>query len=159
MPIVHLKSPEIFGAVDAITGRQHGPDYHQARGVKMYTEGSIANAADDSDTSTYTLVELPSNAILDPESTIDLQSWGFGVANIGIDSDHDALLAVADTTVLADVSTFTDLGLFGTKWNKPLWEQVGLSEDPGGTIPIRIFTAAGAAGAGSATFRIVWKTN
>lgn len=159
MPIVKLKSEEVFGPVDSITGRHGAPDYRQARGVKFSAEGKVANAATDLSGSTYTLAEIPSTAILDPDCTIDLQNWGFTIAKIGIDSDTDALLSVADTGVLADVSKFTDLGLFGTKWNKPLWEQLGLAADPGGKIALKIFTEANAGGAGSAPFRIVWKDN
>lgn len=159
MAIEHLKSEEVFGPIDSITGRHGAPDYRQARGVKFVAEGSITHAADASSGSTYTLIELPSTAILDPDCTIDLQSWGFTIAKIGIDSDTDALLSVADTGALGDVSVFTNLTLFGSKWNQPLWEQLGLSEDPGGKIALKIFTEAGAGGAGSAKFRIAWKDN
>lgn len=151
MAIVTNYAEEIYGVPDANVPQLRGePDYAQKRGNRYIAGGSVANLAGDNNGSKYRLCRLPSNCILHPDTVIDLQSWGFTVANLGTDLDPDALLAVADTSALSDVSN--PITLFGATWNKPLWEQLGMSSDPGGEIEISIHTAADAGGAGSADF-------
>lgn len=159
MPIVNLKSAEVFGPVDAVTGRQHGPDYRQARGVRFMAEGTVACAATDLNGSTYTLAELPSGAILDPETQIDLRTWGFDVAQVGSDDAKTGLLNVSGIIATPPGAPSAPLAFGDAKWNKPLWEQLGLAADPGGRIAIRVFTTADAAEAGDIEFKIVWKDN
>ena len=153
MAVITQYAAEVFGAT--VGGIRGAPDYTSSHGTYRVTSGKVTCAASDSSGSTYWLARLPSTVILRPESKIDLQAWGFTIAKIGIVTDTDALLSVADTTGLSDVSTF--LAFDDAKWNKPLWEQLGLASDPGSTFDIGLFTEAAASGSGDAPFEFHWQ--
>lgn len=157
MPVVTEFSPDIYGVLDANGILRGTPDYRKTRAGVHVTQGTITNAAGDESGSKYRIAKLPSSVILLPESVIDLQSWGFVIAKIGLDADTDALLSVADTTALSDVSSPIAHG--DSRWGKELWEQLGLAEDPAGDLEISIHTEANAAGAGTATFALYWAGN
>lgn len=123
--------------------------------------GTVANAATDSDTSVYRLWRMPARAILRPETLVDLQSWGFAAATLGLAAvdgntlTEDGLLGSQTVSGLSAPSA--PIAAFGAKWGLPVWEQAGLAADPGGMVDVIIGTAAGAAGAGTATFDALWQ--
>lgn len=123
--------------------------------------GRVDNAADDSDTSVYRLFRLPSRAILRPETKVDLQNWGFAAATIGLAKADGATLTedgLLGTVTVSGLSAASEpIVVFGAKWGEPVWEQAGLSADPGGMLDVVIGTAAGAAGAGHALFDALWQ--
>lgn len=159
MAVVTVKSPAVFGALlSATTGQRAAPDYTTARGVVHRTAGRVDNASADSNGSKYVLATLPSACVLLVEdSIVDLQNWGYAAATIGDPSDTDSLLASVTISGESDVRA---LGAHAdSNWNKPLWEALGMSEDPGGLIELAIHTAAGATGDGYATFDLRWAGN
>lgn len=157
MAVVDIQSEEVFGILDPATQVRGEADYTFARGTKYVATGRVANLATDNNGSKYRLVRLPSSAVLHPDTVIDLQSWGYAVATIGTDDDPDALLASVTIAGLSDVTSPIAHG--DAKWGKPLWQQLGMAEDPRSEITLSIHTAADAAGAGSATFEIHWLGN
>lgn len=119
--------------------------------------GSISNAADDSNGSSFNLVRLPSNVIMRPESWVDLRGFGFAAASVGIASARTGLLA---STTIAGLSAVTPLFAASTaKWGKELWEQLGLAADPGGYLDIAVWVAANATAAGSMKFDLLWQAD
>lgn len=158
MAIVDTKSDAISQGL----GQNLDPvDPIRNRGLLRAAVGTVANLATDSNGSVYRLVTVPSRAILRPESKIDLQNWGYAAATVGLARERGATLTanglLASVTISGLSAESTPIALFGTKWAEPLWEQAGLSEDPGGNLDIIIATAANATGAGSATFDFVWQ--
>lgn len=157
MAIVENFSDEVFGVLDPTSGIRGEADYTFARGTRYVATGRIANAATDNSGSMYRLVELPSNAILHPDTKIDLQGWGFAAATVGTDTDTDALLSSVTVSGLSAPSAPIAHG--DAKWGKPLWQQLGMTEDPRTQIALSIHTVADAASAGAATFEIHWLGN
>lgn len=150
MAVVDQKAPEVFGITDADTRIYTPAEPTTQHGNLIRQAGTIDHAADDSNGSRYAVASIPSHAILDPASTIDLQSWGYAAATVGTADDDDALLASVTISGLGAASTF--LAFNDAKWNKPFYEQLGMTDDPGGDIVIYIHTAADATGTGDAAF-------
>ena len=117
------------------------PDFGEAGTVKNAGR-SITTNADDSINSTYDFCKIPVDAILLPSSRIhtdDLASSGspsfdFGFFGDQITDDDDALRANVGVS-----SANTDLYAISDKsnWYKKVWEILGLSSSPGGTITVR----------------------
>jgi hypothetical protein len=127
-------------------------------GAVRVAAGVVANAAGDSQNSVYLLAKLPSNAVLLPQTTLDLQDLGFAACKLGVTGAITGLLTVADVSALSAVST--PIAIFGAKWNKPLWEACGLSADPGGDLDIIVTCDGGnATGAGTVDFEIWFLSN
>lgn len=157
MAIEKIKS-SVFGGVNTPEATRIIPDKHRRAGVMQAAAGTVSNDAAASDGSEYTLCEIPSHAILRPESVIDLQGWGFVEADVGADGYETGLLDIADTTLLtAPSKPIADIE--SAKWGKELWEQLGMPADPRGKIAIKIFVNAAAAGAGVCNFDIVWQAD
>ena len=150
MAIRTVLTEQTYGALDVQTNVRRAAPAITRSGNVYVASGTAVCLASDSNGSIYRLAQIPSWAILRETSQIDLQSWGFTIARVGIESDTDALLSVANTAGLSAVSTFFAFG--AATWNKQLWEQLGLSEDPRQMIDISIFTEADAGGAGTAPF-------
>lgn len=151
MAVVNLKSnlfrdQQAGGAV---------PDALQVKGIVRRAVGSIANAAADSNTSTYKLISLPSYVILGVGTYFYNENWGFAVTQVGVAGDGDALFTktTAATTFEAPVSAVEQAS--GVR----LWELLGLAEDPNDMIDLIVTAAADAAGAGTMTFVIEWIDN
>jgi formamidopyrimidine-DNA glycosylase len=103
--------------------------------------------------SKYLLAELPSDCILDRKTGFKVDGWGFATVNIGTADDPDALITIAKSA-----GTFvTPLALGDARHGKPLWEQLGLAADPGGTIKLYVQGPANATGAGTMPFEIVYR--
>lgn len=147
MPIVTLQSTLYrVRDIDAAV-----PDPVVVAGVPRVTTGSVANAADDSSGSMYKLASLPSQSIMDPASFLQVDGWGFASVRVGTIDDNDALVSVAKSAG----ATVSPIAAGDAKWDKRLWEVLGLSEDPGGWIDIYAHAVANATGAGTLRFRFV----
>ena len=70
-----------------------------ALGLKTGMCGTVECLATDEAGSEYSLVNVPSSAILLPGSAIRTNAWGFAQAVIGVDGDTDAFAVNADGTV------------------------------------------------------------
>lgn len=158
MAVEHVKSPDVFGKIiNDITGLRSGPDYTKSRAALYVTAGTVVNAAGASNGSTYQFAELPSTCILDPQTVIDFQGWGYAAVSAGTSDDKDALIASID--VGEETSAFHPIEHGDARWNKPLWQALGMEKDPGGSIALFFHTAAGATGAGAISFDIYWRYN
>lgn len=126
----------------------HGDKVDPARqkGRLIVAALSVANAADDSDGSSYHLLDLPSDCILASGTAFRVQDWGFAAIRIGTKSDVDALVSQLKSAenVANPVAKFAS-GFHGL----PLWQALGLSADPGGTIGLYAHAIANATGAGA----------
>lgn len=121
-----------------------------ALGLITRMAGTVTCLDTDEAGSEYTLVTIPSSAILLPTSAIRTTGWGFAQATIGVDGDTDALLDVTRAT--GGATGNTPITIFGANWNKPIWQQLGMAEDPGNPIVLKAFTTADATVAGQIDF-------
>lgn len=124
-------------------------------GRDKYAIGSVTNAADDSNGSTYKLVSLPSDCILLEGTKFDVENTGFATINIGTKTDADALITVAKSAG----NTVTPIAFGDAKHGKRLWEVLGLAANPGGMIDLYQHASANATGAGTTLFQIQYLTN
>lgn len=129
------------------------PDEHFLRGKLNFATGTVANAATDNTGSKYLLCKVPSDAILDERTALQVQNWGFAQVQIGTVSAATAILDV--TKAAANVQNPVAFG--DANHGKRLWERLGLAADPGGEIGIYAHAAANATGAGSLKFTIGWR--
>lgn len=148
MAQVKIKS-SVFGAI--VAGLYTDPNSTSRDGGIHRVQGTVSNAADDSAGSRYLLVQIPTSAILLPETKFDTESWGFAACQLGIDEDPDALYTGAP-----GASDVAPIAQWGAKWNVPVWQQLGLTSDPLKTIDLVSIAAANATGAGSLKFDIVY---
>lgn len=139
MGIVQGKSTT-FGKISD-TGRYQGPSGASAKGKTIRVAGTVDCAAEDSNGSTYDIVEIPSSYILLPGSAMHTTAWGFAQAVFGADGVTDALLDVTKATGGATGNGLVTI--FDAKWNKPIWQQLGLAEDPG-VVTLKVFAEADA---------------
>lgn len=142
MPIVNKKS-DLFAdrSLDEVV-----PDPARARGRPICATLTVANAADDSNTSSYHLCDIPADAILDSRTAFQVQNWGFAAIRIGTKTDVDALVSVLKSAGnVVNPITFGD-----AKHGLPAWEALGLSAPPeSGIIGLYAHAIANATGAGS----------
>lgn len=118
-------------------------DPAKARGRPIVITFTATNAADDDAGSTFVLCELPSYAILDANTTITADTWGYATTQIGIPGALTGLVNAARNA--AHVPVTRNGALHGL----PLWQAMGLSADPGGMIPLIATAPANATGAGT----------
>lgn len=149
MPVVSGKSNLIHDTFDYLTDP---PDPEVARGRPILSTGTVTNAADDSNASKYELARVPAMALVHEDTFFGVASWGFAQVVIGTETDTDAL--VDQTKATENIVTPFAIGdaNHGKRW----WEVLGLAENPGGMISIWAHAEAGATGAGSMPFRIVY---
>lgn len=146
MPIVKKFST----LVPRASGGAGYPDPHAVAGTIRVATGTVANASDDSNGSSYLLCDLPSNCYLHPDTFFDVENWGFAAIRIGTKTDVDALVAV-----LKSAGNRVDPVAKGdANHGKPLWETLGLAADPGGFIGLYAHAIADATGAGAMPFQI-----
>ncbi|WP_226779014.1 hypothetical protein [Oceaniglobus trochenteri] len=147
MPIVKQKS-SIFGT----TGEAGytSPNSSSRNGRINRVVGTVTCAATDLQGSEYLVAQVPSSAIMLPESAIRTTAWGFAQAVIGVKGDTDALLDVAKAT--GGATGNKPITIFGSLWNKPLWQQLGMAADPGHAIDLIVFTEGDATAAGTLEF-------
>ncbi len=159
MPIVDTRSD----AFDVGAGQTLDVvDPVRNRALTRAAVGTVANLASDNNGSRYRLWTMPSRAILRPETRIDLTGWGYAAATIGLAANRGAQLTANGLMTTITISSLSGafsvpIALFGAKWGRPLWQQAGLSADPGGLLDVIIATAADATGAGVARFDAVWQ--
>lgn len=135
MAIVEEKS-DLFGA---------DVDPAKARGRPICSTLTVTNAATDSSGSTYLLGKFPSECILDSRTAFQVENWGFATVNIGTADDIDAL----GTVLKSAGNVYSPVAFGDSRHGLPLWEALGLAEDPGGEIALYAHASANATGAGS----------
>jgi hypothetical protein len=125
-----------------------------ARGRLVVITGVRTNAATDSSGSKYFLASVPSDAYLDNLTEFHVANDGYAAIRIGTVAVVDALVSQTKATenIIRPVVTGN------AKWNKPLWELLGFSADPGGVIGLWKHAIADATGAGTFNFRIAYLT-
>lgn len=133
----------------ALGGAAH-PDPHAVAGTVRVATGTVANAADDLSGSTFRLVDLPSGCYLHPDTFFDVENWGFAAIRIGTKDDVDALVSQLKSAE----NVVTPVAAGDANHGVPLWQVLGLSEDPGGYIPLYAHAIADATGAGSMPFQV-----
>lgn len=126
------------------------PDPVLTKGRAVYTTGSVANAADDSLGSSFLLCELPSDCLLHPDTSFDVEAWGFAQIVIGTKADTTALVNQTKATE----NIVTPIAFGDANHGNRLWEVLGLAADPGGYIALYAHAAANATGAGTMLFQI-----
>ena len=135
MPVVNKKS-DLFGA---------DVDPAKARGRPIVATFNVVNAADDSALSTFLLARIPSEAILAPSTAFQVQNWGFATVNIGTLTGVTALGTIPKATG----PVYQPIIFGDARHGLPLWEQLGLAANPGGTIDLYAHAPAAAVAAGS----------
>lgn len=118
-------------------------DPAKAGGVLFVDAFTVANAADDDAGSNFLLARLPSCAILDANTTIRADAWGYATTQIGTLAAPTVLVNAARNAAHAPVARN------GTLHGLPLWQALGMAADPGGKIDIYANAAANATGAGT----------
>lgn len=149
MAIVKSKSNLIHDHYDLAS---YPADPAVARGRAIYATGTVTNEASDSNTSSYHLVDLPSNCLLLPDTFFDVENDGFAQIVIGTETDTDALLDVAKSAATQQ----SPIAKGDANHGKRLWEVLGMAADPGAPIGIWKHAEADAAGAGNMPFQIVY---
>lgn len=152
MAVVTTLSDLIHDPLNRAETAPDAPDPQRARGRVICAVGTVANAGDDSNLSSYHLADIPSRAILHEDTFFDVENWGFAQVVIGIEGDTDALV---DQTKATE-NIVTPIAMGDANHGKALWEMLGLAEDPGGDIRIIASAEANATGAGAMPFRIAY---
>ncbi|MBY5988213.1 hypothetical protein [Roseovarius atlanticus] len=150
--------PVVEGKSDLIHDPRAGdtpPDPQRARGELISMVGAVSNLGTDSDTSMYHLADIPSDAIVHPDTVFDVENWGFAQVVIGTETDTDALLDVAKSAA----TTQSPFAFGDANHGKAWWEALGLASDPGGFISLYAHAEANATGAGSMPFCIAYLTS
>lgn len=89
------------------------------------------------------IAKLPSTALILPSSTIYHEAAGTSVTvNLGDATTTDALASLVDVSSAGSFSVFENVAV--DDYAKPLWELLGMSEDPKSDIDV-YFTIKGAA--------------
>lgn len=175
MAVVTVKSTTI-GNRDAVPPVLN--DGRLQRGTMKVGKGSAAVGAVDSIASYYPLVEVPSNAIVHGVlvSAIAGMTSTAGdvgvfknrknaVVNTGVEANTSSAAFFASALSLASVlsrSEQTNESLTNTvaKREQPLWQAIGLTEDPMTTFDIGIkLTAANTGAAGSVALEVQYSDN
>lgn len=146
MPIRQKKS-DVFR--DQLAGGAV-PDASRTNGRIEHIIGTATNAIDDDSGSSFHLCDVPAAAILHEDTFFDVQNTGYAAIRIGTRTDVDALVAVlrsAGNEVLPVARGDANHG-------RPLWQHLGLPENPGGFIGLYQHAIANATAAGNMPFRI-----
>jgi hypothetical protein len=122
------------------------------KGRPVIVNGTITNLSTDNTLSKYKMVDIPSHAILLPQSYFDVTNWGFATINIGTLANAVALVNVLKSAGNIHVPAAIAAG--GASATKMLWDALGLAADPGGNITLYANGPANATGAGSMKFQI-----
>lgn len=133
-------------------------------GSVQITTVSVEVTAAASDTSTYLLARLPSDARIHPQSIIaldDLASTGSPTLDIGTYDASDGTTAdvdaINDGIDLATASTGLRMIKNPANWGKQLWELAGCAADPGGFINVKgVMDDADTNTGGTLSASIVW---
>ncbi|MBW4710734.1 hypothetical protein KX928_23335 [Roseobacter sp. YSTF-M11] len=125
------------------------------RGRPVYATGTVSNLASDNNTSKYKLVEIPSSALLLPDTFFDVENWGFAQVVIGTETDTDALVDVLKSAGAIHVPVAQGDANHGVAF----WQILGLAKDPQTKIALWAHAEADATGAGSMPFQIAYLTH
>lgn len=128
------------------------PDPQQARGRLIIATGTVANAADDSNGSSFPLLDLPADCIPHHDTFFEVTSDGFAQIVIGTDTDTDALIDQARATE----NVITPFAQGGANHGRRLWEILGYAANPGGHIRLVKHAEANASAAGSTKFQFAY---
>lgn len=132
--------------------QEAAPDPEQAKGHGFTAQGTVVNAATDSQGSKYLLARIPSDCILSDRTSFWVSNWGYADIRIGTKTDPVAL--VSATKVAAAVQ-MPIVGGAPAQHCKRLWQNLGLAADPGGLIEIYAHgSVANAVAAGTMLFAI-----
>lgn len=131
MAITTDKKSTIYGTYDA-QGIYAAPSLVSAAGKMRRAAGRTSNNITNNLGSKYLLIELPWDVSLLKDSAIMTTAWGFAQAVIGVDELNTGLLNVARAT--GGATGNLPITIFGSKWNKPLWQQLGLAARPASNV-------------------------
>lgn len=99
--------------------------------------------------STYTFARLPSTCYLSPQSTVYWDDMGTGGATLDIGDSNDADALATDIAIDTAASSSILQEHKGIEtYAQPLWQMLGRSSDPGGTIDLLATLATADASAG-----------
>ncbi|MCB1631034.1 MAG: hypothetical protein KDI23_04335 [Pseudomonadales bacterium] len=156
-----------------ITNRDAVPITHttgaQAGGTIKRAGGTVEAAVADVG-STYRMCSIPSNAMFPRVFLSNDAIATAGAVNIGIyqttangsavvDADHFAS-AVACTSAQKNLEATHESGVYGVEdIEKPLWEALGLSEDPKCDYDVVLTTSTAFQGAGTLSLVVEYTTN
>ena len=143
MPITNKKS-DILSA---------DPDSAKANGVLRFVAATLTNAADDLLGSKFKIASLPSCAVLDALTGFQVQNWGFADIRIGTAGNPAALVSVLKSAG----NVVNPIERFDAKHGKPLWNALGMADDPGCMIDLYAHAIANATGAGSMKVEIAYR--
>jgi hypothetical protein len=117
---------DTFGSV--ASGAYAAP-FASARDGRIHrTAGRITGLAADNTGSRYLIAQIPTSAIILPQSFIRTDLWAFAQAVIGTLAVPTGLLNVAKATGGATGNALVTI--FGAKWAQPAWQQAGLAAAP-----------------------------
>ena len=146
---------DTFGNVAA--GAYAAP-FASARDGRIHrTAGRVSALSTDNNGSRFLIAQIPTSAIILPQSFIRTDNWAFAQAVIGTIAVPTGLLNVARATGGATGNALSTI--FGAKWAQPAWQQAGLAAAP--AVPLLDIFAhaiADATGAGTIDFDI-WYAN
>lgn len=128
-------------------------DSAKANGVLRFVTATLTNAADDLSGSTFRIASLPSCAVLDALTGFQVQNWGFADIRIGTAGNPAALVSVLKSAG----NVVNPIVRFDAKHGQPLWQALGLADDPGGMIDLFAHAIANATGAGSMKVEIAYR--
>ena len=147
MPIVEVSA-------DVVPNRQQGQadvDPLRSNGRPKVITGTVANAADDALGSIYHLATLPAACLLHPDTAFDPTLSGLADLRVGTRTDPNALVAAPSIDGIHKPVAFGD-----AKYDKPLWQMLGLAENPGGMIELYQHAIANATATGVTKFQITY---
>lgn len=151
MAVVHQFSPALTNLLTIPL--VPNPTGGGSQGYLKEVTGSLAPAAAASADSTLRFVRVPTNAKV-KRVRITSQVQGAGKVDVGVYYPTDGKTAVADlaanaidqdffatvvdlTSAVQPTDITNESGTYTADlWNKPLWQAVGLSADPGGEFDI-----------------------
>ncbi len=147
MPVYKSQS-NLFGGT--FNGAYRAPNGASKNGRINRVVGTVVSAIDAQAGSTFKLATIPASAIMLPESRIKTTAWGFAQAVVGTTGATDTLLDVLKAT--GGAAGNAPVVMFDAKWNRPLWQQLGLAKDPGKPIDLIVIAEADATVAGQLDF-------
>jgi hypothetical protein len=124
-----------------VTGAAYVPPFASARDGRIHrTAGRVSALAADNTGSRFLIAQIPTSAIILPQSFIRTDLWAFAQAVIGTIAVPTGLLNVARATGGATGNALVTI--FGAKWAQPAWQQAGLAAAPVGVPFLDIFAHA-----------------
>ena len=144
MAIVNLVGSRVMDGLDNVPKDLAAPGEAGGR-VRCFVETVEVGSA-DSDTSTYLLARVPSNAVILPTSTLywdDLASTGAPTVDVGVFNQSGATGITDDDNALADGLDVTSAGSSVmpsgiANYGLPLWDLVASqTTDPGRMLDIK----------------------